>query len=102
MFWLETPSWAAIWDCRIPILYAGLMSCGVAYTLQVVAQKGVHPAVASLLLSLESVFSVLAGYVLMPGSTLSMWELFGCALVFAAVVMVQLAPQNNLPVQTET
>ena len=95
MFWLETPSWAAIWDCRIPILYAGLMSCGVAYTLQVVAQKGVHPAVASLLLSLESVFSVLAGYVLMPGSTLSMWELFGCVLVFAAVVMVQLAPSSE-------
>ena len=76
----------------LPIAYAGVMSCGVAYTLQIVAQKGVHPAVASLLLSLESVFSVLAGYVLMPGSSLSGWELLGCGLVFAAVVLVQLAP----------
>lgn len=88
----EHPTWAALYACRVPILYAGIMSCGVAYTLQVVAQNGVHPAVASLLLSLESVFSVLAGYVLMPGSALSTWELIGCGLVFAAVLLVQLAP----------
>jgi len=61
----------------------------------VVAQKGVHPAVASLLLSLESVFSVLAGYALMPGSSLSQWELIGCMLVFAAVLLVELAPQKE-------
>lgn len=88
----EEPRWVDILACRMPILYAGVMSCGVAYTLQIVAQKGVHPAVASLLLSLESVFSVLAGYVLMPGSGLSRWELLGCALVFGAVVLVELAP----------
>lgn len=92
MFLTETPTWSAIISCWLPIGYAGVMSCGVAYTLQVVAQNGVHPAVASLLLSLESVFSVLAGYVLMPGSSLSAWELIGCFLVFAAVLLVELAP----------
>ena len=96
MLLLEHPTWEAILACRLPILYAGIMSCGAAYTLQVVAQNGVHPAVAALLLSLESVFSVLAGYVLMPGSSLSAWELIGCALVFAAVVTVELAPQRKL------
>jgi drug/metabolite transporter (DMT)-like permease len=95
MFLWETPQWSNIAACWLPITYAGVMSCGVAYTLQIVGQKGVHPAVASLILSLESVFSVLAGYVLMPGSTLSAWELVGCVLVFAAVVMVQLAPQET-------
>lgn len=95
MFIWETPVWENILACWLPILYAGIMSCGVAYTLQIVAQKGVHPAVASLLLSLESVFSVLAGYVLMPGAKLSGWELLGCGLVFAAVILVQLAPQDK-------
>lgn len=92
MFLMERPAVGDILACWLPIGYAGVMSCGVAYTLQVVAQKGVHPAVASLILSLESVFSVLAGYALMPGSTLSAWELAGCVLVFGAVVLVQLAP----------
>ena len=94
MFLFETPVWADILDCAMPILYGGVLSSGVAYTLQIVAQKGVHPAVASLILSLESVFSVLAGYALMPGAGLSGWEIFGCALVFAAVVLVQL-PQRE-------
>lgn len=96
MFLFEHPVLADILDCAVPILYAGVMSSGVAYTLQIVAQKGVHPAVASLILSLESVFSVLAGYVLMPGAKLSGCELFGCALVFAAVVMVQLPPREKV------
>lgn len=91
MFLLESPTWQSIADCAVPLLYAGVMSCGVAYTLQIVAQNGVHPAVASLLLSLESVFSVLAGYALMPGSRLSRWEILGCALVGAAVVIVEVS-----------
>ena len=72
-----------------PIAYAGIMSCGVGYTLQIVAQKNTDPTVASLLLSLESVFSVLAGWVIL-GETLSPRELFGCALVFVAVILAQL------------
>lgn len=95
MFIWEHPVLENILDCWLPILYAGVMSCGVGYTLQIVGQKGLHPAVASLILSLESVFSVLAGYVLMPGSSLSVWELVGCVLVFAAVILVQLAPQGG-------
>lgn len=95
MFIWEDPRLADVLACWRHVLYAGVMSSGVAYTLQIIAQKGVHPAVASLLLSLESVFSVLAGYVFMPGSVLSGWELLGCGLVFAAVVMVQLAPQSK-------
>lgn len=88
----EKPAAVDILACWLPIGYAGIMSCGVAYTLQIVAQNGVHPAVASLILSLESVFSVLAGYLLLPGSSLSAWELIGCGMVFCAVLLVQLAP----------
>lgn len=96
MFLFETPDIRNILACAVPILYGGVLSGGLGYTLQVVGQKGVNPAVASLILSLESVFSVLAGWALMPGSSLSMWELLGCVLVFAAVVMVNLAPQDRL------
>ncbi|MBR1779923.1 MAG: DMT family transporter [Oscillospiraceae bacterium] len=77
------------WDAWIPILYAGVMSCGVAYTLQIIGQQGVSPTVASLLMSLESVFSVLAGWVLLH-QALSARELAGCALIFAAVIFAQL------------
>lgn len=73
----------------IPILYAGVLSCGVAYTLQIVGQQGVNPTVASLLLSLESVFSVLAGFVIL-GEALSGRELVGCVLIFIAVILAQL------------
>ena len=73
----------------IPILYAGVLSCGVAYTLQIVGQRGMNPTVASLLMSLESVFSVLAGWVLL-GEALSGREILGCVLIFAAVILAQL------------
>ena len=72
-----------------PVLYAGVMYCGVAYTLQIIAQKNADPTVASLLLSLESVFSVLAGWVLL-GQGLSLKELFGCVLIFCAIILAQL------------
>lgn len=73
----------------IAILYAGLMSCGVAYTLQIVGQQGVNPAVASILMSLESVFSVLAGWVILH-ERLSVRSIAGCAIIFAAIVLAQL------------
>lgn len=95
---MEGPTWAGLAACAVPILYTGVLSSAVGYTLQIVGQNGVHPAVASLILSLESVFSALAGYVLMPETGLTGWEIFGCVLVFAAVVMVQLAPQKKTPV----
>ncbi len=75
-------------DAWIPLLYAGIMSSGVAYTLQIVGQEDVNPAVASLLMSLESVFSVLAGALIL-GERLSPRELLGCGLIFGAVVLAQ-------------
>jgi len=96
MLLFEHPSMSAVIAAAAPILYAGVMSCGVGYTLQVVAQNGVDPTIASLLLSLESVFSVLAGWVIL-GQKLSGRELFGCALVFAAVLLVQIPTEKLFP-----
>lgn len=90
MFLFETPSVPAILSAWAPILYAALLSCGVAYTLQVVAQKDTDPTVASLILCLESVFAVLFGWLLL-GETLSMKELLGCILMFVAIVLAQFA-----------
>lgn len=85
----EQPVLTEILQAWQPVLYAGVMSCGVAYTLQIIAQKNADPTVASLLLSLESVFSVLAGWVLL-GQELSLKELFGCVLIFCAIILAQL------------
>lgn len=76
-------------DVWIPILYAGFISCGVGYTLQIVGQNGVNPAIASLLMSLESVFSVLAGMLILH-ETMTGREILGCVLVFAAVIFAQM------------
>lgn len=76
-------------DAWIPILYAGVLSCGAGYTLQIIGQQGVNPTIASLLLSLESVFSVLAGWVIL-GEALQEREILGCVLIFAAVIFAQL------------
>lgn len=76
-------------DAWIPILYAGIFSCGVAYTLQIIGQNGLNSTVASLLMSLESVFSVLAGWFLLH-ETMSSKELLGCALIFTAVILAQI------------
>jgi len=73
----------------IPILYAGVMSCGVAYTLQIVGQVGINPTVASLIMSLESVISVVAGWLIL-GEILSQKEIIGCVVMFAAILMAQI------------
>ncbi len=88
-FFLEKPDFSALLAGWVPVLYAGVLSCGVAYTLQVVGQKQVEPTVASLILSLESAVSVLAGWVIL-GQKLTGRELLGCVLVFSAVILVQL------------
>ena len=88
-FIFEQPNLGAILSGWLPILYAGILSCGVAYTLQIVGQKNMDPTVASLILSLESVFSVLAGWVIL-NQKLSGRELFGCGLMFLAIIMAQL------------
>ena len=94
MLIFETPTLHAIMQAWLPILYAGVMSCGVAYTLQILGQKGMNPTVASLILSLESVVSVIAGWLLL-GQNLSRRELVGCVFMFVASVLAQL-PQRNI------
>ncbi|MBQ6823386.1 MAG: DMT family transporter [Clostridia bacterium] len=88
MLIFERPDWSVLPQCAIPLLYTGMLSSGVAYTLQIVAQKGTNPTVISLLLSLESVFAVLAGVVF--GDRMSFREWLGCALMFGAVIIAQL------------
>lgn len=89
MLLFEQVSWEGLRGAALPILYAGVMSCGVAYTLQVIGQKNMNPTVASMIMSLESVVSVLAGLVLLE-QRLSKREILGCVLMFIAVVLAQL------------
>ncbi|WP_418746085.1 DMT family transporter [Frisingicoccus sp.] len=91
---LEHPQFSSLVAAWAPILYAGILSCGVAYTLQIVAQKNYDPTIASLILSLESVFSVLAGWVILH-QALSPREILGCVLVFIAIILVQLPEKEK-------
>ena len=89
MFVFETPHWSDFVAAWLPIAYAGILSSGVAYTLQLIGQKRMDPTIASLLLSMESTFSVLAGWVILK-QKLTVKELIGCVLMFTAVILVQL------------
>ncbi|WP_418390649.1 DMT family transporter, partial [[Clostridium] scindens] len=100
MFFTETPKIGAIVEGWAPLLYAGVLSCGVAYTLQIIGQKNVNPAVASLILSLESCFSVLAGWMVL-GEKLSMRESVGCVLMFGAIILAQLPDRKKEELQYE-
>ena len=93
MIW-EHPAMSDIFSAWIPIGYAGVFSCGVAYTLQMVAQKKVKPAVASILMSLESVFSVTFGAIILR-EILSFRELIGCGIMFLAVLLAELGPAER-------
>lgn len=88
MFLVETPHISSIFQAWIPLLYTGILSCGVAYTLQILGQKKVNPVIASLIMSLESVFSALGGWVIL-GESLSIRESIGCIFVFAAIILAQ-------------
>ena len=94
MMIFESPDMGAILDCWLPILYAGVLSCGIGYTFQVVAQKHAEPTVASLIMSLESVFAVICGAILLS-ETMSARELSGCAIIFAAVIISQLPEKKR-------
>ena len=94
MLLTEHPEMRLILQAWQPILYAGVFSCGVGYTLQIIGQKGTDPTVASLILSLESVVSVLAGWLLL-GQRLSVRELGGCALMFAAILLAQMPERRQ-------
>ena len=88
-FLAEQPNVANILDAKWSILYAGVLSSGVAFTLQIVGQKGVNPTVASLVMCLESVVAVLSGWIIL-GQALSRREIFGCVFMFVAIVLAQL------------
>ena len=94
MLFAEQPQLSAVLLAWKPIAYAGIMSCGVGYTLQIVGQKGMNPTIASLILSLESCISVLAGWLLL-GQTLSMREGLGCVVMFAAIILAQLPAKES-------
>lgn len=89
MLIFEEVRFSSILDAWAPVLYAGVLSSGVAYTLQIVGQKGMNPTAASLILSLESVIALIAGWLLLD-QRLSNKELCGCALVFVAIILVQI------------
>ena len=88
VYFLENPTWEGILACRWALLFAGVVSCGIAYTLQIIAQKNTNPALASLILSFESVFAVLTGYLIL-NETLTYKEILGCILMFTAVLAAQ-------------
>jgi len=94
MLFTETPDISNIQAAWMPLLYAGLLSCGVGYTLQIVGQKGINPVIASLIMSLESVISALAGWVIL-GQVLSLKEIIGCVLMFVAIIITQIPIGNK-------
>ena len=93
-FIAEEPTWDKLRAAAVPILYCGIMSGGVGYTLQMVAQRYTDPTVASLLMSLESVFAVIAGALLLH-ERMSGRELLGCAIMFVAIILVQIPMPNK-------
>ena len=89
MAFTETPSWNGIILCALPLAHAGFLSMGAAYSLQIIGQKHLEPSTASLLMSLESVFAVIGGALILH-ETMTGWEILGCVLVFAAVIISQI------------
>ncbi len=87
--WVEEIMWVKIVQAAVPILYAGVLSVGIAYTLQVVAQKNAHPSHAAIIMSLESVFAAVGGWLVL-GEKLSPRESLGCLLMFTGMILSQL------------
>lgn len=85
----ETVTFPNLLDCWLPLCYAGFLSMGAAYSLQIIGQKHLEPSAASLIMSLESVFAVLFGWLLL-NETMTTWETIGCVLVFIAVILSQI------------
>ena len=103
MFIFEQPNIDSILSAKYTILYAGVLSCGVGYTFQIIGQRYTAPTIATLIMSLESVFSVIAGCIIL-GEALALKEIAGCILVFTAVVLAQVrfpAENKNLSVEAD-
>ena len=96
MLLFEHPTFPALIACWKPLCYSGFISCGMGYTLQIIAQKDVHPTLAALVMSMESVFSALSGWLLL-GQSMSLRELGGCGLMLFAIVLAQLPKRENRP-----
>jgi drug/metabolite transporter (DMT)-like permease len=94
-FAIEPISLQTIRQAWLPIAYGGIFSVGIAYTLQVVAQKTAHPAYASIILSLEALFAVLGGWLLLS-ETLSLRMMFGCTLMLAGMIVVQVKSNSEV------
>lgn len=94
MLFSDKPEITDIINSRATIAYAGILSTGIGYTLQIVAQKNINPSAASLILSMESVFAVLSGWIIME-QELSPREIFGCILMLTAIIISQLLPKDN-------
>ena len=94
MLLTEQPTWASVLACRLPVCYAGFLSMGLAYWFQILGQKALKPSTASLIMSLESVFAVLSGWLILQ-ERLSLWEGIGCVLVFAAVILSQIPTRKD-------
>lgn len=86
MLLLETPAVSNIIECKVPLFVTGILTCGIAYTLQIYGQKHTVPVVASLILCLESVFAVLGGFLIL-GETMTAKEIVGCILMITAVII---------------
>lgn len=95
MLIFEKPTWDSVSNAAIPILYSGIISSGMGYTLQIIGQKDLNPTIASLSMSLESVFTVLAGFVILRQG-LTIRELVGGTLMFSAVIIAQLPDKKML------
>jgi len=91
---VEAPMLSDMLAAWFPIFYAGFISCGIAFTLQVIAQRDTKPTIAALILSLESVFAVLMGFIILS-EVLSLREVLGCLLMFAAIIMAQLPEKGD-------
>lgn len=94
MLMFENPNLTNIIACKVPIFYAGVLTCGVAYTLQIFGQKNTLPVIASLIFSLESVFAVLGGALIL-GETMIPKEIAGCVFMITAVILANLSPEEK-------
>ena len=97
----ETPTWANIKAAWIPILFCSVLSVGVGFTAQIICQKYTEPTVASLLMSSESVFSVIFGFLILH-EALTGRQIIGCVLVFGAVLLAQITPGQRKTIQKPT
>lgn len=100
MFVFEQPTLPSLWDAIVPLLYVGVMSSGVAFTIQTVAQKDVNPVIAALIMSFEAIFALIGGYLVLH-ERFTLLEFIGCMLIFGSVIVSQIPRKNNKYLEEE-